>query len=379
MLDSKTISDLNQAFTASPQGFLIVDQGSPSFAVLPYQVYKSLKKSKGDNPGKKIQKILVTGGAGYIGSQAVKFLRDGGYEVVVLDNLSAGRREAVGDAKLIVGDLSDRQLLDRVFREEKFDAVMHFAGFLEVEESVANPAKYYENNVVNGLQLLDAMLAHNVSNLVFSSSAAVYGEPESALGGPIAESAVCTPENPYGETKLAFENALKWYGQAYGLNSVSLRYFNAAGAMPEAGLGYDRSLKHTHLIPRVLDAALGKTQEIEVYGNDYDTADGTCIRDYIHVLDLAEAHILALKKLEQARGAHFYNVGTGKGYSVLEIIDEAMEVTGRMIPMKIAGRRPGDPARLVADSRKIQKDLGWKPQHDLKSIIQSSWGWQKNA
>jgi len=375
MVNSRTISDLNQAFAASPNGFLIVDQGQPSFAVLPYEVYKILRQAQGSNQ-KKIRKILVTGGAGYIGSHTVKLLADQDYEAVVLDNLSTGRKEAVGEAKLVVGDLADPIFLDRIIAEGGFDAVLHFAASVEVEESVANPGKYYQSNVVNGLNLLAAMLKHGLTRIVFSSSAAVYGEPEK---NPIGEETVCCPTNPYGETKFCFENILKWYGRAYGLNSVSLRYFNAAGALPEAGLGYVRELSHTHLIPRVLDAAFGKKEEIEVFGKDYDTADGTCVRDYVHVLDLAQAHILALKKLESANGAYVYNVGTGKGYSVLEIIEEVMEVTGRMIPMKIAGRRAGDPARLVADSRKLQKELGWKPAHDLKSIIQSSCDWQKSA
>ncbi len=373
MLDNKTISELYQAFAASPNGFLIVDSGSPSFAVLPYKAYKALRQSQA-NSSKKINKILVTGGAGYIGSHTVRLLREQNYEVVVLDNLSTGRGEAVGDAKFIEGDFSDRDLLDRVFLEERFDAVMHFAASIKVDESVANPAKYYESNVVGGINLVNAMVKAGVVRLVFSSSAAVYGEPQIS---PIGEESVCHPTNPYGETKLCFENILKWYSGAYGLSSVSLRYFNAAGALPEAGLGYNRSLDHTHLIPRVLDAALGKTSEIEVFGNDYDTSDGTCIRDYVHVLDLAAAHILALTKLETDSGTHIYNVGTGRGYSVLEIIDEVMEVTGRMIPMKIGARRAGDPGRLVANSQKIQRELGWKPEYDLKSIIQSSWDWQK--
>ena len=371
MLNSRTISDLAQAFAASPNGFLIVDQGQPSFAVLPYETYKILKKGK--TAQKKIKKILVTGGAGYIGSHTVKLLIDQDYEVVVFDNLSTSRREAVGGVKLVVGDLSDRDVLDKLFQEEKFDAVMHFAASIKVEESVANPGKYYRENVVSGLNLLESMMAHGVKSFVFSSSAAVYGEPEK---NPINEVASCQPTNPYGETKLCFENILKWYGKGYGLNSISLRYFNAAGAMPDAELGYGRSLEHTHLIPRVLDAALGKTAEIEVFGNDYATPDGTCIRDYIHVLDLAEAHLLALKKLSEP-GAHIYNVGTGRGSSVLEIIDQAMEITGRMIPMKISGRRAGDPARLVADSKKIQKELGWQPAYDLQDMIESSWEWQK--
>ena len=375
MLNPRTISDLHQAFAANPSGFLIVDSGRPSFAVLPFAKYQTLRQAQG-KAQKKIGKVLVTGGAGYIGSHTVKLLRDQGYEVVVLDNLSTGRKEAVKDCKLIVGDLGDRQLLDKIFSEEKFDTVIHFAASIEVEESVADPAKYYLNNVFNGLNLLDAMVKHKVDKIVFSSTAAVYGQPKKI---PVTEGAECLPTNPYGETKYCFEQILKWFQKAYGINSVSLRYFNAAGALPEEDLGFNRSLKHTHLIPRVLDAALGKTAQIEVYGKDYDTTDGTAVRDYVHVLDLASAHLAALERLERVSGAHVYNVGTGQGHSVLEIIDAAMEITGRMVPMEFVARRPGDPARVIADTRKIQKELGWEPEFDLRDMIESSWQWQKQA
>ncbi|TSA46046.1 UDP-glucose 4-epimerase GalE [bacterium] len=327
---------------------------------------------KNDKPAKKSGKILVTGGAGYIGSVTVRVLQEQGYEVVVYDNLSTGRKEQVKDCRLIVADLADRESLDRVFREEKFDAVVHFAASLEVEESVYNPAKYFQNNVLNGLNLLDTMTAHGVSKLVFSSSAAVYGEPREL---PITETASCQPANPYGETKLIFEKILKWYESAYQLKSVSLRYFNAAGAWPEAGLGYRQNGRPSHLIPRVLDVAIGKMPEIQVFGQDYATPDGTCIRDYIHVLDLARAHVLALEKLSGSCGACVYNVGTGSGHSVLEVIDTAMEITGRMIPMKYAPRRVGDPEKLVACSDKLKNELGWEARFDLSDIIKSSWDW----
>ena len=368
MLDIQTINDLNKAFASQPEGFLVVDSGRPAFAVLPYQAYQNLKSGEKDS----LKKILVTGGAGYIGSHTVKVLQEEGYEVVVFDNLCTGRREAV-NCKLVMGDLADREALDKIFEQEKFDAVMHFAASVEVEESVHNPAKYFENNVVNGINLLEAMVKHKVSKLVFSSTAAVYGNPARL---PADETSACQPTNPYGETKLMFEHILKWYGSAYGLDSVCLRYFNAAGAWADKGLGYSHN-NPSHLIPRVLDVAIGKNSEIEVFGRDYNTPDGTCIRDYIHVLDLAHAHILALKKLEKSTGNLIYNVGTGQGSSVLEVIDAVMEITGHMVIIKSAERRVGDPEKLVADSTKLQKESGWRPQHGLYDIIGSSWAWHK--
>ena len=372
MFNPQTLKDLNQAFAASPGGFVVVDQGRPRFAILDYATYQSLKKQQ--PPEKKIQKVLVTGGAGYIGSVTVKILQDKGYEVVVLDNLSTGRREAVRDCKLVVADLAERQALDRIFAEEKIDAVIHFAASIQVEESVKNPNLYFQNNVTNGLNLLDAMIKHGVTKLIFSSSAAVYGQPAKL---PITEATPCQPTNPYGETKLIFENILKWYAKTYSLHSVSLRYFNAAGAWPEQDLGYNHSEDDTHLVPRLLDVALGKSPEIQVFGQDYPTSDGTCIRDYVHVLDLARAHVLALEKLATANGVYIYNVGSGKGSSVLEMIDTAVEVTGHMIPMRVAARRAGDPAVLVADSTRLREDLGWLPEHELRSILESSWAWHK--
>lgn len=374
MLSQETLAELNKAFVSSLGGFLIVDSGQPKFAVLSYQAYQTLAQGKDRALGAK-PKILVTGGAGYIGSHTVRILQKQGYEVTVFDNLSTGRREAVRGCKLVEGDLADRSVLDQAFAEGDFDAVIHFAASIEVEESVANPGKYFQNNFVNGLNLLEAMVKHNVSKLVFSSTAAVYGEPASV---PVAEDAICQPSNPYGESKLMFERALKWYQVAHGLNSATLRYFNAAGAWAEEGLGYN--IHHpTHLIPRVLDVACRKTAEIEIFGNDYSTTDGTGVRDFIHVLDLAEAHTVALEKLGNAEGAYVYNVGTGQGTSVLEIIEKTMELTGHMVPMTVSNRRSGDPARLVADSRKLQTEFGWKPKHDLTSIIQSAWEWHKSA
>ena len=372
MVNPDTIKELNQAMRSSPAGFLVVDSGSPRFAVLPYEAYQRLVQTSTHAPVKK-KKLLVTGGAGYIGSQTVRLLqKQQEYEIIILDNLSTGRREAVRDSELIVADLSDQASLEKIFSEFKIDAVIHFAASVEVEESLIDPAKYFQNNVVNGLNLLDAMVEHGVSKIVFSSSAAVYGQPDAV---PISEIATMHPTNPYGESKLIFEKILKWYGQSYGIHSVSLRYFNAAGAWPEEALGSNNLLSDTHLITRVLNVAAGKTPEIEVYGQDYQTPDGTCIRDYVHVLDLADAHIHALKKLETTNGAYVYNVGSGIGYSVMEIIDQAMEITGRMIPIKLQGRRAGDPAKLVADSSAIGRELGWSATHDLRSIMRSAWQW----
>ncbi len=366
MLEPQTITDLNRALRASPKGFLIVDSGTPRYAVLDYATYKGLKEQRP-------KKILVTGGAGYIGSHTARLLRKTGYEVVVFDNLSTGRREAVRDCQLIVADLADRAALDKLFAAEKFDAVMHFAASIEVEESMADPQKYFQNNVVNGINLLDAMVEYGVKKLIFSSTGAVYGEPEKI---PIDEEAACHPTSPYGESKRMFEEILKRYEQAYGLHSISLRYFNAAGAWPEEDLGY-RAGAVSHLIPRVMDVAAGMASELEIFGQDYETPDGTGVRDYVHVLDLARAHLVALEKLAAANGSYVYNVGTGSGYSVSEIIDKSMAVTGRMIPMKFGPRRAGDPARVVADTRKIERELGFRAEHDLNDILQSSWAWHK--
>ena len=379
MFNSNVLNELNKAFASSPKGFLVVDNGVPRFAVLPFSSYQLMKTraTPALSPALDsviVKKVLITGGAGYIGSHTVRILEEQGVEVVVYDNLSTGREKAIKNSRLIVGDLSDRKKLSEVFSKHKFDAVIHFVAFIETEESVINPAKYYENNVVNGLNLLEAMVAHKVYKIVFSSSAAVYGEPKKQ---PVSEEEICQPANPYGETKYCFENILKSYGAAYGVSSVSLRYFNAAGAWPEEGLGYAIRGGNSHLIPRVLNVAAGKEREIGVFGQDYDTADGTCIRDYIHVLDLAEAHILALTKLDEESGNFVYNVGTGRGFSVLEVIDKAMEVTGKMIPMSVKERRAGDPSELVADSGLIQKELGWKPKYGLQEILQSSWEWHK--
>ncbi len=319
------------------------------------------------------KKVLVTGGAGYIGSHTVKLLMEQGFSVIVLDNLSTGHAHAVS-CPLIVGDLADKHLLHKVFSEYEIDAVVHFAASLIVEESMVVPGKYFENNVVNGLNLINAMTAHGVKKLVFSSSCVVYGEPQY---NPIDENHPKLPINPYGETKLMFEKMLKWYGKANDLSSVSLRYFNAAGASIDASLGEDK--EHvTHLIPQVLRVAARQQDVVKIFGNDYATPDGTCIRDYIHVLDLAQAHVLALKKLETETGVFAYNVGTGRGQSVSQVVTAAMEITGKMIPIEYAARRPGDAASVEADASKIKNELGFEAKYsDIQTIISSAWAWHQ--
>jgi UDP-glucose 4-epimerase len=317
-------------------------------------------------------RVLVTGGAGYIGSVVVEELLGDGHEVVVYDNLSKGHRSSVSPgAEFVEADLRDMERLRTVLTESRIEAVIHMAADSLVGESVQQPAKYYKNNLVAGLSLLDAMRAAAVNRLVFSSTAAVFGEPAKQ---PIEEDDPTGPTNPYGETKLAFERALRWYEPAYGLRYVSLRYFNAAGATARCGEWHD---PETHLIPIVLQAAAGKREQVEIYGDDYPTRDGTCVRDYIHVVDLARAHILGLGILD-ARSA-IYNLGCGgEGYTVKEVIDLAHEVTGKEIPFKVGPRRPGDPAVLIASSERIKRELGWSPKfQDLRKILESAWLWLK--
>src|SRR5436853_179106 len=314
-------------------------------------------------------KVLVTGGAGYIGSVVTEELLNDGHEVVVYDSLYKGHRAAVDKrAKFVQADLMDSEALGDALKHQ-IEAVIHMAADSLVSESVAQPAKYYRNNVVAGLNLLDAMRDCDVRKVVFSSTAAIYGEPDQQ---PIEESDPSAPTNPYGETKLAFERALRWYERAYGLRYASLRYFNAAGASGRFGESHDFE---THLIPLVLQAAAGMRPEVQIYGNDYSTPDGTCIRDYVHVIDLARAHILALGILGER--SSIYNLGCGgDGYSVKEVIDTAREVTGRQINTRVGPRRAGDPAMLVASSEKIRRELGWEPKfQDLRVIIQSAWDW----
>ncbi len=315
-------------------------------------------------------RVLVTGGAGYIGSVVTEELVNDGHDVVVYDNLSKGHRDAVVDgAAFVEGDLLEAGKLRQTINDNQIEAVIHMAAFSLVGESCEAPAKYYHNNVVAGLVLLDVMRDCGVKKIVFSSTAATYGEAESQ---PIYETAPTNPTNPYGETKLAFERAMHWNEQAYSLRYASLRYFNAAGATEKCGEDHN---PETHLIPIILQVAAGKRPQVEIYGDDYPTEDGTCVRDYIHVIDLARAHILALEILNE-RSA-IYNLGCGgDGYSVREVIETARRVTGKEIPVRVGPRRAGDPAVLIASSDKIKKDLGWQPRfQDLGLIVESAWRW----
>lgn len=318
-------------------------------------------------------KILVTGGAGYIGSHAVRALCDSGYKVVVLDNLSKGHREAVdGRAEFVDLDLGDFDCLLKLFEDEKFDAVMHFAGSIEVGLSMKEPGLFFENNVVNGQNLLEAMRLNGVGKMIFSSTAAVYGDPENI---PIKEDDSLKPTNFYGATKLMFENLLQKYDKFWGVKSVALRYFNACGADESGEIGQDY-FPDTHLIPRMLKTLQGKYDSLKVFGTDYETPDGTCIRDYIHVTDLVDAHLLALKYLFEGGESNIFNLGNGNGFSVKEVIGKAEDVTGLKVPNEEVERREGDPARLVADSQKAQKILGWNPsKQKLEDIISSAWRW----
>jgi UDP-glucose 4-epimerase len=320
-------------------------------------------------------KLLVTGGAGYVGSVVAAELLRAGHRVAVFDSLARGHRAALPlGADLVIGDLADRQALDSFFQSRPVDAVLHFAAWIEAGESMQVPERYFRNNSANTLNLLEAMLAHGVKRFVFSSTAALYGNPERM---PIEEDAPLRPTNAYGESKLLVEQVLAWLHRIHGLRYASLRYFNAAGAAGE--LGEDHR-PESHLIPLVLQVALGKRERISVYGTDYPTPDGTCVRDYIHVADLAAAHLLALDALDTPRGERplIYNVGNGRGFSVRQVIAAARHVTGHAIPSVDAPRRPGDPALLVASSEKLRRELGWQPQHhELDAIISSAWQWKR--
>jgi UDP-glucose 4-epimerase len=314
-------------------------------------------------------KILVVGGAGYIGSVCAELLLDQGHGVTIFDNLSEGHRRALDPrAEFVEGDLVDRQSIEKTLAKQQPDAVMHFAANALVGESMQNPSKYFRNNVANGLNLVDAMISAGVAKIIFSSTCAIFGPPERV---PIDETMPPRPINPYGESKLAFEKILRWYGEIHGLKFVSLRYFNAAGA--SAKFGEDHRVE-THLIPNVLKVALGQKPNVEIFGTDYETPDGTCIRDYIHILDLARAHILALNSAK----SDFYNLGTGGGASVREVIDSCRKITGSNIDIVEKPRRPGDPPRLIASSEKIKRELGWQPQfQSLDAIIESAWKWHQ--
>jgi UDP-glucose 4-epimerase len=316
-------------------------------------------------------RILVVGGAGYIGSHTVRRLAQVGHDVWVYDNLAAGHAPAVPEGRLIVGDLADPSALEKALRDQAIDAVMHFAAFASVPESVSEPARYYRNNVVGALNLLDAMRAVGVGKIVFSSTAAVYGVPDRI---PIPEDSPPRPINPYGFTKLAIEHALADYARAYQMGFAVLRYFNACGASSDASIGEDHT-PETHLIPIILQVALGQREHVAVFGTDYPTPDGTCVRDYIHVEDLAEAHLRVLARIEPGKGVT-YNVATGVGYSVRQVIEAVRKITDHPIPVVERSRRAGDPPVLVASSQAIQRDLGWSPRYPgIEAIVQSAWRW----
>ncbi|MCI8769582.1 MAG: UDP-glucose 4-epimerase GalE [Lachnospiraceae bacterium] len=321
-------------------------------------------------------KILVLGGAGYIGSHTVSELIDAGEEVVVVDNLETGHIEAVQkEAVFYQGDIRDRTFVDSVFEKEDIDGVIHFAANSLVGESMTDPLKYYDNNLNGTKVLLQSMVAHGVDKIVFSSTAATYGEPESI---PILESDRTEPTNPYGETKLSMEKMMKWTGVAHGLRYVALRYFNACGARADGQIGEAHS-PESHLIPLILQVPNGQREAINIFGDDYDTKDGTCVRDYIHVTDLAQAHILAMNYLIDGKESNVFNLGNGVGFTVKEVIEAARKVTGHPIPAVVAPRRGGDPAKLIASSAKAKEVLGWKPEHaDLEEIIETAWKWHKN-
>jgi UDP-glucose 4-epimerase len=319
--------------------------------------------------------ILVCGGAGYIGSHMAAHLLENNHNVIVLDNLQTGHRESLLGGKLYIGDLRDDSILNRVFTENHIDAVIDFAANSLVGESVQNPLKYFENNIYSTIKLLKAMKKYDVKYIVFSSTAATYGEPENV---PIMEKDRTLPTNPYGESKLAVEKILKWCDRAHGIKYTALRYFNACGAHINGKIGEDHN-PETHLIPIILQAASGKRDKIMIFGDDYNTPDGSCIRDYVHVSDLASAHLLALKRLQSGGESRIYNLGNGKGFSVREVVEVARRVTGINIKSEIAERRAGDPAILIASSDKAIEELGWKPKfNSLETIIDTAWKWHKN-
>ncbi len=319
-------------------------------------------------------KILVTGGAGYIGSHIVKTLGEKGYDIVVFDNLSYGHEWALLSGKLIKGDLADKELLDNVFKDKKFDAVVHMAAFVVVDESIREPLIYYRNNFVNALNLIEMCLKHDVNKFIFSSTAAVYGVPDKV---PVTEDMPLLPINPYGTSKIMVEQVIRDVSEVNDFRYVALRYFNVAGADPLARIGQARG-DATHLITVALRTALGKKERLNIYGTDYNTDDGTCIRDYIHVDDLADAHVLSLEYLAEGGSSKIYNCGYGHGYSVKEVVDRVKRVTGVNLPVQSVDRRPGDPPVLVADTSKIKRELCWTPRYDdLDYIIKTAWEWEK--
>ena len=321
-------------------------------------------------------KVLVLGGAGYIGSHAVKRLLDSGKEVIVVDNLLTGHKEAVDErATFYEGDIRDKDFLTEVFKKEDISQVVHFAASSLVGESVENPLKYFNNNVYGMQTLLEVMNEFDVKEIVFSSTAATYGEPDVT---PITEDTLTNPTNPYGESKLIMEKMMKWCDNAYGIKYVSLRYFNVAGAMLDASIGEDHT-PETHLLPIILQVALNQREKLMIFGDDYPTPDGTCIRDYVHVVDLVDAHILALNYLSKHDESQIINLGSSNGFSVKELLNEAINVTGKDIPSEIAPRRAGDPSMLVASNEKAKTILGWNPQYtDVETIISSAWQWHQS-
>ncbi|MAA75693.1 MAG: UDP-glucose 4-epimerase GalE [Salinisphaeraceae bacterium] len=319
------------------------------------------------------QAVLVVGGAGFIGSHMCTLLDAAGYAVIVLDSLVSSRHRAAIPGVFVEGDMADSALVERICRQHRIDAALHFAAFIEVGESVRDPAKYFENNVIKTLKLVEALRAASVDKFIFSSTASVYGLPGAEA---IDESLPVKPINPYGMTKLSIEQALASYEQAYGFRSVRLRYFNAAGADPEGELGECHD-PETHLIPLILQAASGRRDHIKLFGDDYGTPDGSCIRDYVHVLDLCRAHLAALERLNAGLPGDVYNLGNGGGYSVLEVVEAAREVTGCEIEVRREARRPGDPDVLVADAGKARRDLGWTPEYGLRDIIAHAWRWEQ--
>jgi UDP-glucose 4-epimerase len=316
-------------------------------------------------------RVLVTGGAGYIGAHTVELLRARGDQVVVLDSLEQGFRQALGDTPLVVGNTRNKDLVRRVIREHKVEAVVHFAAYKAVGESVAQPARYFDNNVAGTLRLLETMQEEGVRRFVFSSTAAVYGTPKVL---PVVETAELHPESPYGESKLMVEQMLKWFDHSHGLRSVALRYFNAAGAVLDGHIGEDPR-QAQNLVPLVMKAATGRAPTIKVFGTDYPTSDGTCIRDYIHVLDLADAHLRALDFLAAKDRSDVFNLGTGKGASVKEVLETARRLSGVNIPADFVGRRAGDPAAIWADNTKARTNLDWQPRYGLEEIVASAWKW----
>ncbi|CAM2942937.1 UDP-glucose 4-epimerase GalE [Hathewaya histolytica] len=320
-------------------------------------------------------KVLVCGGAGYIGSHMVAELLENNHEVIVLDNFQKGHRDAILGGKIYEGDIRDRKILDKVFSENNIDAVIDFAAESLVGESVVEPLKYFNNNVYGTICLLEAMRDYDVKYIIFSSTAATYGEPENI---PIVENDKTFPTNPYGESKLAVEKILKWCDNAYGIKYTALRYFNAAGAHINGKIGEDHS-PETHLIPIIMQAVLGKREKVFIFGDDYNTKDGTCVRDYIHVTDLASAHLLALERLMRGEESDIYNLGNGKGFSVKEVIDTVKKIAGRDFKVEISERRAGDPVTLIASSERAIKELGWKSKYDsLETIIETAWNWHLN-